>query len=83
MLIESLLFEMEYKKESLKYINNYLIDEISDAWCNHKGMEGETFSKIMGLLHANLSVVESIEKILTSYQKGIDENYTKLLKKEI
>ena len=73
MQVEDLIFEIWYKKDSLKYINNYIIDEVSENWHSYKGQEGEAYNKIMGLLHANSSVVESIEKILTSYQDKIDK----------
>ena len=83
MLIEDLIFEICYKKDSLKHINNYIIDEMSENWHSFKGIDDKIYNKIIGLLHANLSVVESIEKILISYQNEIDNNYTELLKTEI
>lgn len=83
MLIENLIFEIEYKKDGLKYINHYIIDEILENEHRYKGINGEICSKIMGLLQANTSIVESIEKILISYQEKIDNNYAELLKTEI
>ena len=41
MLIEDLIFEIRPKKDGLKHINNYVIDEISENWCSFKGVNGE------------------------------------------
>ena len=83
MLIENLVIEIGYMKDSLKHVNNYIIDEILENWHSFKMIDGEIYSKIMGLLHANSSVVESLEKILITYQDEIDNNYAELLKTEI
>ena len=83
MLIENLIFEIGYKKDSLKHINNYIIDEISENWLSNRGSNNEVYNKIIGLLHANLSIVESLEKILITYQDEIENNYAELLKAEI
>ena len=83
MLIENLIFEIGYKKDSLKHINNYIIDEISENWLSNRGSNNELYNKIIGLLHANLSIVESLEKILITYQDEIENNYAELLKAEI
>ena len=39
MLIENLLFEIWFKKDSLKYLNNYIIDEIEEGWPNESPKE--------------------------------------------
>ena len=83
MLIEDLIIEIICKKDGLKYINNYVIDEISENWYSYKGVDGEIYDKVIGLLHANLSIIETLERILTSYQDEIDKNYAELLKTEI
>ena len=83
MLIENLLFEIEFKKDGLKYINEYLIDEVNENWCSYKGEYAEAYRKIFGLLHANSSLIESIEKILNTYQEEIDNRYSELLETEI
>lgn len=83
MLIEDLIIEIKYKKDSLKHINNYIIDEISENWSCRKGEFSDSYDKVMGLLHAHLSVVDSIENILNSYQNEVDDNYTELLETEI
>ena len=83
MLVENLIFEVTRKKDGLKYINNYIIDEISENWHSYEGISGEIYNKIMGLLHANSSVMESIEKILAHYQEELDKSYVELLKTEI
>ena len=82
MLVEDLIFEMEYKKNSIKHINNYIIDEVDENWCSYKGEQGEIYNKIMGLLHANIAIIDSIEKILSTYQNKVDEYYAKLIKTE-
>lgn len=82
MLVEDLIFEIEYKKNGIKHINNYIIDEINENWCSYKGEQGEIYNKIMGLLHANIAIVNSIEKILSNYQKQVDEHYAELIKTE-
>lgn len=79
MLIENLMYEIGDKKNSLKHINNYIIDEVSENWHSHNGKQGEVYDKITGLLHANLSVIESIEKILASYQEEINNKYSEFL----
>ena len=81
MLIENLLFEIWFKKDSLKYLNNYIIDEIEEGWPNDSPKE--THNKIIGLVHANLSVIESLEKILNSYQDIVDTKYAEFLKTEM
>ena len=83
MLIESLLFEIEFKKEGLKYVNDYIIDEVNENWCSYKGIEAENYKKIFGLLHANSALIKSIEEILNSYQNKIDKNYAELLKTDM
>lgn len=83
MLIEDLIIDVACKKDSLKCINNYVIDEISENWYSHEGINGEIYNKIMGLLHANSLVIESFEKILISYQDEVDKIYAELLKTEI
>ena len=82
MLVEDLIFEIEYKKNGIKHINNYIIDEINENWCSYKGEQGEIYNKIMGLLHANIAIVNSIEKILSNYQEQVDEHYAELIKTE-
>ena len=82
MLVEDLIFEIEYKKNGIKHINNYIIDEINENWCSYKGEQGEFYNKIMGLLHANIAIVDSIEKILSNYQEQVDEHYAELIKTE-
>ena len=82
MLVEDLIFEIEYKKNSIKHINNYIIDEINENWCSYKGEQGEIYNKIMSLLHANIAIVNSIEKILSNYQEQVDEHYAELIKTE-
>ncbi|MBQ4113781.1 hypothetical protein IJD34_00085 [bacterium] len=83
MLIEDLIFEIRPKKDGLKHINNYIVDEISENWYGSKGINDEDYDKLMGLLHANSSVIEFIEKILISYQDKIDNHYAELLKTEM
>lgn len=83
MLIEDLIIEIIRKKDGLKHINNYVIDEISENWYSYKGVDREIYDKVIGLLHANLSIIETLERILTSYQDEIDKNYAELLKTEI
>lgn len=83
MVIDDLIFKIGYKKDSLKHINNYIIDEITEIWYNSKGTKEDDFNKIMGLLHANLSVVESIERILTTCQNNVDKKVAEFLKNEI
>ena len=82
MLVEDLIFEIEYKKDSLKHINNYIIDEINENWCGYKGNQGKIYNKIMALLHANTAIVDSIEKILSTYQNKVDEHYVELIETE-
>lgn len=83
MLIEDLIIEITRKKDGLKHINNYVIDEISENWCSFKGVNGEIYNKIAGLLYANSSLIETLERVLISYQDEIDNNYAELLKTEI
>ena len=83
MIVEDLIIEIGRKKDCLKHINNYVIDEISENWHSFEGINGEIYNKIMGLLHANSLVIESLEKILISYQDKINDNYAELLKTEI
>ncbi len=83
MLVEDLIFEIEYKKNGIKHINNYIIDEINENWCSYKGDQGEIYNKIMALLHANTAIVDSIEKILSNYQEQVDLRYSELAKTEI
>lgn len=73
MSIEGLIFEISHKNDSLKHINNYIIDEVNDNWCSYKGQSGDFYNKIISLLHANLSIIESIDRILQEYQEEIDE----------
>ena len=82
MLIERLLIELELKKEGLKHVNNYLIEEFGDNYCTYKGAQGEMYNKIIGLLHANSAVVESLERVLSDYQKEVDNKYAESLKTE-
>ena len=49
MLIEHLLIELELRKEGLKHVNNYLIEEFGSNYCTYKGAQGEIFKKIEGL----------------------------------
>ena len=72
--MEELIFEIWYKKDGLKYINNYIIDEINENWCDYSGNNGEIYNKIISLLHANSSIIDSIDNILNFYQKNIDKN---------
>ena len=37
MLIEELLIELELRKEGLKHVNNYLIEEFESNYCTYKG----------------------------------------------
>ena len=83
MLIEHLLIELELKKDSLKYVNNYLIEEFGSYYCTYKGTQGEMFKKITGLLQANSAIIESIENLLISNQELVDNNYSELLETEI
>ena len=83
MLIEDLLIEISQRKNSLKYINNYIIDEISEHWCSFEDINGEIYNKINALLTANELVIENMEKILISYQNEVDKKYADLLKIEI
>ena len=82
MLVEDLIFEIEYKKNGIKHINNYIIDEINENWCSYKGDQGEIYNKVIALLHANIAIVDSIEKILSNYQEQVDEHYAELIKTE-
>ena len=82
MLIEELLIELELRKEGLKHVNNYLIEEFESNYCTYKGPQGEVFSKIDGLLHANIAIIESIEIILSNYRDQVDLHYAELLKTE-
>ena len=45
MLVENLIFEVTRKKDGLKYINNYIIDEISENWHSYEGISGEIYNK--------------------------------------
>lgn len=67
MQIEHLLIELDLKKDSLKHINNYIIDEVNNNWCSYKGYNGEIYNKVAGLLHANSVIIESLEQILLDY----------------
>ena len=80
MLIEDLIFEIQNKKDSLKHINNYIIDEVNNNWCSYKGHNGEIYNKVTGLLHANSVIIESLEQILLNYQEQVDLQYDELLK---
>ena len=82
MLIENLLFEIGFKKDSLKYINDYILDEVYENLYSYKNIDQELYNKIVGLLHANSAVVESLERILSDYQKEVDKKYAELLKIE-
>ncbi len=82
MQIEHLLIELELKKDGLKYINNYLIEEFESNYCTYKGAQSEIYKKITGLLHANSAIIESIENLLIMYQELVDNNYAELLKTE-
>lgn len=83
MQIEHLLIELELKKDGLKHINNYLIEEFGDNYCTYKGVQGEMYNKIIGLLHANSALLESMEKTLLNYQEQIDLHYAELLKTDV
>lgn len=83
MLIEDLLIEISQRKNSLKYINNYIIDEISEHWCSFEGINGEIYNKINALLTVNELVIENMEKILISYQDEVEKKYADLLKAEL
>ena len=78
-----MIFEVGYKKDSFKYVNNYIIDEMSENWHSFKERDCDVYSKIIGLLHVNSSIVESIETILNFYQELVDKNYAELLKTEM
>ncbi len=82
MLVENLLFEINFKKDSLKYINDYILDEIYENLYSYKNINQELYNKIVGLLHANSAVVESLERVLSYYQKEVDNKYAELLKTE-
>lgn len=78
MLIEELLFEIAYKHDGLKYINNYIIEEIEENCC-YKDEKWEFHNKIMSLLHTNSTLIESLENLTSSYQKQVNEHYKELL----
>ena len=80
--LEVNLFEISFKKDSLKYINDYILEEVYENLYSYKNIDQELYNKIVGLLHANSAVVESLERILSDYQKEVDNNYVELLKTE-
>ena len=82
MLIEEIIFELRFKNNGFKYINNYILDEVYENLYSCKNINQELYDKIVGLLHANLAIVESIEKTLSTYQNKVDEHYTELAKAE-
>ena len=82
MLIEEIIFELGFKNNGFKYINNYILDEVYENLYSCKNINQELYDKIVGLLHANLAIVESIEKTLSTYQNKVDEHYTELAKAE-
>ena len=82
MLIEEIIFELGFKNNGFKYINNYILDEVYENLYSCKDINQELYDKIVGLLHANLAIVESIEKTLSTYQNKVDEHYTELIKTE-
>ena len=82
MLIEEIIFELRFKNNGFKYINNYILDEIYENLYSYKDTDQELYDKIVGLLHANLAIVESIEKTLSTYQNKVDEHYAELIKTE-
>ena len=82
MLIEEIIFELRFKNNGFKYINNYILDEVYENLYSCKDINQELYDKIVGLLHANLAIVESIEKTLSTYQNKVDEHYTELAKDE-
>ena len=69
---------------SSKLVRNIynLIEEFESNYCTYKGPQGEVFSKIDGLLHANIAIIESIEIILSNYRDQVDLHYAELLKTE-
>ena len=83
MLIENLLINVRLKNEGLMQVNNYIIDEFNDYYCRNKKLSEDIYLKIKALLYANLSITESIETLLNSYQEQIDIHYDELLQKEI
>ena len=82
MLIEEIIFELRFKNNGFKYINDYILDEVYENLYSCKNINQELYDKIVGLLHANLAIVESIEKTLSTYQNKVDEHYTELAKAE-
>lgn len=82
MLIEEIIFELRFKNNGFKYINNYILDEIYENLYSYKDTDQELYDKIVGLLHANLAIVESIEKTLSTYQNKVDKYYAELIKTE-
>ena len=82
MLIEEIIFELRFKNNGFKYINDYILDEVYENLYSCKDINQELYDKIVGLLHANLAIVESIEKTLSTYQNKVDEHYTELIKTE-
>lgn len=83
MLIENLLINVRLKNEGLMQVNNSIIDEFNDYYCRNKKLSEDIYLKIKALLYANLSITESIETLLNSYQEQIDIHYDELLQKEI
>lgn len=82
MLIEEIIFELRFKNNGFKYINNYILDEIYENLYSYKDIDQELYDKIVGLLHTNLAIVKSIEKTLSTYQNKVDKHYAELIKTE-
>ena len=47
MLIEDLIFEIRPKKDGLKHINNYIVDEISENWYGSRGINDEDYDSLI------------------------------------
>ncbi len=82
MIIEDLLIEIETKKDSLKYINNYMINEMSEIFCLSKDEAKEVYNKIMGLLNGSQDIILALENVINQYQAIVNKNYEKLLDTE-
>lgn len=83
MLIEDLLFEIRYRKDSLKHVNNVVINEVNDNYCTYKGYMGEVYNKVNSLLYANSVIIESMEKVLSFYQEEVDNLYKKEVEEKL
>lgn len=83
MLVEELLFEIRFKNNGFKQINDCILDEIYENLYSYKHINQEIYDKIIGFLHANSAIVESIDRTLSIYQDKIDEHYAQLLKTDI